>query len=220
MARLRRLHDPSIALPLPLKAVLRILPIVHLPISRLLNRTPLTRIHDNATKGLASLLLLASLEVTGGHVVLHLELSVGLRYDDGAVLLLDGDVGESLPILIRIAHNTFISRLLSCLLPILGRILSQAKLNLLIHVVILVVVVWPNRPLIGIGLLILDQLLQLIHLMLLSLLASVTKYKLLLLFLLLFSLVLLFESGGLLQVLSSDVSALGSHLLPLAGFPG
>ena len=40
--------------------------------------------------------------------------------DDGAVLLLDGDVGEDLPILARIAQKALIPRLLPRLLLILG----------------------------------------------------------------------------------------------------
>lgn len=74
MTRLRRIQYLPTALPLSLEAVLRILSIrLHVP--RILYRASLApRVHD--AKGLASLLLLAGLEVTGSHVVLHLELGV------------------------------------------------------------------------------------------------------------------------------------------------
>ena len=91
-------------------------------------------------------------------------------------------------------------------------------MHLLVDVVlghVLVVVVLANA-LGGIGLLVLYQLLQLVHLVVLHL---CTEYELLLLlFLLLFSLVLLLESGRLLQVLAQICAR--SHLLPLARFPG
>ena len=92
---------------------------------------------------------------------------------------------------------------------------------MLIHVVgicwhVLIVVTLAYGTLIG--LLVEDELLQLVHLLLLGLLIQVAKHELLLLLLLLFPLILLFESRSLLQRLRR--LGLRGYLLTLTGFPG
>ena len=55
-----------------------------------------------------------------GHVVLHLQIGVGLRHYDGSIDLLHGHIGEGLSILVGVAQNALISGLVTSLLSVLG----------------------------------------------------------------------------------------------------